>query len=186
VLGTGCAERGVGIQNIVNNHDGTFTLNLTDESSFTTDNLTGLKGDKGDTGDTGLQGIQGPQGLQGEQGPVGPQGEQGPQGLPGPSMIVAMGTIDKDGTVVQGYNVAGVTLYIPFQYGYEVTLTGITYEPSNYVTLVTPGPAAYPGTSNVTGCRFFSSNGKLRVSLLDENGDNVWGLFSFVILAVPQ
>ena len=79
VLGAGCGRgpAGVGIQSIVNNGDGTFTLYLTDGSSFTTDNLTGTKGD---TGDTGLQGIQGPQGLQGEQGEQGPVG---PQGLPG-------------------------------------------------------------------------------------------------------
>jgi len=42
---------GVGINNIINNGDGTFTLNLTDGSSYTTDNL------------TGPQGIQGPPGL---------------------------------------------------------------------------------------------------------------------------
>ena len=44
-------EPGVGIDYIVNNGDGTFTIYLTDESSYTTDNF------------TGPQGIQGPPGL---------------------------------------------------------------------------------------------------------------------------
>ena len=40
VLGTSCGEpgsTGLDLQSIVNNGDGTFTLNLTDGSSFTTD-----------------------------------------------------------------------------------------------------------------------------------------------------
>jgi len=64
ILGTACAGKegeqglkgdtgaaGVGIQNIVNNGDGTFAVNLTDGQKFTTDNF------------TGPQGIQGLQGL---------------------------------------------------------------------------------------------------------------------------
>jgi hypothetical protein len=78
VVGTGCGGRGptglpglsgVGIGSIVNNGDGTFTLHLTDGSSFTTDNLTGPKGDTGDTG---------------AQGPKGDTGDTGPRGFPGP------------------------------------------------------------------------------------------------------
>ncbi len=50
VLGTSCGgrgltgETGVGIKSIVDNHDGTFTLTMTDNSTFTTDNLTGPQG----------------------------------------------------------------------------------------------------------------------------------------------
>jgi hypothetical protein len=68
VLGTGCGTQGpqgpagVGIESVVNNGDGTFTLLLTDGWSFTTDNLTGPKGDTGATGATGQQGVQGPAG----------------------------------------------------------------------------------------------------------------------------
>jgi len=40
-------DPGVGIESIVNNGDGTFTLNLTDGSSFTTDDLTGPQGAAG-------------------------------------------------------------------------------------------------------------------------------------------
>jgi cytochrome oxidase Cu insertion factor (SCO1/SenC/PrrC family) len=59
VVGTGCGTQGpqgsvgVGIQSIVNNGDGTFTLHLTDGSSFTTDNLTGPQGATGSTGSAG-------------------------------------------------------------------------------------------------------------------------------------
>lgn len=50
VLGTSCGGRGltgptgVGIKSIVDNHNGTFTLIMTDNSTFTTDNLTGPQG----------------------------------------------------------------------------------------------------------------------------------------------
>jgi hypothetical protein len=80
---------GVGISSIVDNADGTFTINLTDTNSFTTPDFTGLQGPTGETGPQGPQGIQGiqgetgPQGLQGETGPQGPQGEQGIQGETG-------------------------------------------------------------------------------------------------------
>jgi hypothetical protein len=41
---------GVGINNIINNGDGTFTINLTDGSSYTTDNFTGPQGPQGPAG----------------------------------------------------------------------------------------------------------------------------------------
>lgn len=44
-------EDGVGISNIVDNEDGTFTINLTDGSSFTTSDLTGPQGDPGEDAD---------------------------------------------------------------------------------------------------------------------------------------
>jgi len=57
VLGAACTGRqgeqgpvGVGIDSIVNNGNGTFTINLTDGSSFTTDNLTGPQGVQGPIG----------------------------------------------------------------------------------------------------------------------------------------
>ena len=63
VLGTACAgKNGVGIESIEDNYDGTFTIYLTDGSSFTSNDLTGPQGQKGDKGDQGLQGIQGPAG----------------------------------------------------------------------------------------------------------------------------
>jgi microcystin-dependent protein len=63
-------QDGVGITSTVDNNNGTFTINYTDGSSFTTADLTG---------------PQGAQGIQGEQGPIGPTGLTGPQGIQGPA-----------------------------------------------------------------------------------------------------
>ena len=76
---------GVGISSAVDNSNGTFTLNFTDGSSFTTPDLTGPQGAQGIQGATGDTGPQGAQGIQGVAGDVGPQGVQGPQGPQGPA-----------------------------------------------------------------------------------------------------
>ena len=73
VLGTACAgakgeqglqgpkgnsgATGTGIENIVNNGDGTFTVNLTNGTAYTTNNFTGPQGIQGEKGDTGLPGV---------------------------------------------------------------------------------------------------------------------------------
>src|SRR5512136_986457 len=95
VLGSACGsakgaqaekgEDGVGIQEIVNNPNGTITFVLTNGESYTSDDLTGPQGEKGDKGNTGAQGAQ---------------------GVAGPSMIVAMGNVNTDATVLRGYNVS--------------------------------------------------------------------------------
>lgn len=54
-------EGGVGVESIVDNGNGTFTITLTDGSSFTTDNLTGPQGARGGEGDKGDAGAGGPQ-----------------------------------------------------------------------------------------------------------------------------
>ena len=71
---------GVGIENTVDNNDGTFTIKYSDGSSFTTKNLMGPQGEQGLKGDRGEKGEQGVQGAAGE---IGPQGAIGPQGLKG-------------------------------------------------------------------------------------------------------
>lgn len=84
---------GVGIASVVDNGDGTFTLNLTDGSSFTTSNLTG------------------PQGLQGEQGP------KGDTGAPGVGLNLSHQTV-----IGPGYlTTAGIWSDLPDSYGPEVT-----------------------------------------------------------------
>ena len=60
VLGSACAGAkgepgekgadGVGVENIVNNGNGTFTVNLTNGAKYTTDNLTGPQGENGEVG----------------------------------------------------------------------------------------------------------------------------------------
>ena len=102
-------NNGVGILSTTNNGDGTFTINYTDGSSFTSSDLTGPQGP---TGLMGPQGISGPTGSDGVgisssinngdgtftiyytdgssfttanlTGPQGPQGPIGPQGAIGP------------------------------------------------------------------------------------------------------
>lgn len=73
---------GTGIEGIEDNGDGTFTLILTDGSSFTTDDLTGPTGEPGPTGQTGPQG------------PPGPTGEMGPAGgLSIAAIILSLGAL---------------------------------------------------------------------------------------------
>jgi hypothetical protein len=57
--------QGNGISQTINNGDGTYTFKYTDNSQFTTSNLTGPQGVKGDQG---IQGIQGPAGTAGTNG----------------------------------------------------------------------------------------------------------------------
>lgn len=77
---------GVGITSTVDNSDGTFTINFSNGTSFTTPDFTGPQGSAGAQGPVGAQGPQGPQGAQGLPGLAGaqgPAGVQGPQGVPG-------------------------------------------------------------------------------------------------------
>jgi hypothetical protein len=180
VLGTACAGAngeqgiqgpkgdtgavGVGVENIVNNGDGTFTVNLTNGTAYATDNFTGPEGEKGDSG------------LQGASGATGAQGLQGP---PGPNMIVAMGNIATDGTINQVYNVASST-WNAAQNRYEITLTGINYFDQNYVTLVTP--RSFSQSCSASYC---SGGGKLFVYIYNVVGNPVQCPFSFTVLQCP-
>ncbi len=56
----------------VDNNDGTFTVNYSDGTSFTSSDLTGPQGPAGPAGADGADGLDGAQGPQGIQGPVGP------------------------------------------------------------------------------------------------------------------
>ncbi|MGB5376551.1 MAG: hypothetical protein WBN26_01050, partial [Muriicola sp.] len=68
----------------VDNNDGTFTVNYSDGSSFTSSDLTGPAGAQGPAGADGAVGPQGPQGIQGDPGPQGPAGADGAVGPQGP------------------------------------------------------------------------------------------------------
>ena len=52
-------ETGVGVESTVDNGDGTFTINYTDGTSFTTSDFTGLQGATGATGYDGFVGASG-------------------------------------------------------------------------------------------------------------------------------
>jgi len=54
---------GIGVENIVNNGDGTFTVNLTNGESYITDNFTGPRGEQGEQGPQGIQGLSGTPGI---------------------------------------------------------------------------------------------------------------------------
>jgi len=147
---------GVGIQNVVNNANGTITISLTDGHNYTTDDLTG---------------PQGPQGATGAQGP------RGAQGVPGPNMVVAMGNFI-NGQVNKGYNVTNVIFYT--DHAYHITLTGITYNCSAYVALVT----LQLGGSGFT-VRTACFSGDLVVYIYDAAGNPIEAWFSFVVLGIP-
>lgn len=157
----------------------------------------GAKGEQGPKGDTGvagatgaqgLQGIQGIQGVKGDTGATGPQGIQGATGATGamgatgaagPNMIVAMGTVDWDGNLLQGYSVTSV-VWNETAYGrWEITLTGITYKRSDYVTLVTPF------FNTVVMSHYLDSGGKLFV-IMHNGSSYVKCGFSFMVLAIPS
>jgi hypothetical protein len=90
-------------------------------------------------------------------------------------MVVAMGNILADGTISRGYNVTSVT-WDANNICYLIALTGMSYNQSNYVTLVTPG-------GDFLG-RYGSFSGDLLVRIYDWSGP-VQGPFSFVVLQTP-
>jgi len=222
---------GVGVENIVNNGEGTFTVNLTNGESYITDNFTGPRGEQGEQGPQGIQGLSGTPGIgvewvgewdsavlyakydavgyqgssyiskqnsntnhlptdtnwwdlwvekgntgatgaAGADGADGAPGADGQDGAPGPNMIVAMGHVYQEGTILQGYNVTSCT-WNGANSHYEVTITGISYVYTDYVTVVTC-LGNYYGSST-------SSDGKLIVEVYNYEGANVQGSFYFVV-----
>ncbi|WP_335974148.1 hypothetical protein [Gaetbulibacter jejuensis] len=95
-------QDGVGIASTVDNNNGTFTINFTDGSSFTTADLTGPQGAQGIQGE---QGPIGPTGLTGPQGVQGPPGNNGIDGLNGQDGVGIVSTVDNnDGTFTLNYS----------------------------------------------------------------------------------
>jgi hypothetical protein len=120
---------GTGIVSTINNGNGTYTLNYTDGSSFTTANLTGPQGPQGPiglTGPQGLQGLQGPTGATGPQGTIGltgPAGAQGLQGTAGANGTNGQNTLVKTTTEAAGANcvIGGVKI----EYGLDANSNGM-------------------------------------------------------------
>jgi hypothetical protein len=177
---------GVGIESVVDNGDGTITIGLTDGSEYTTDMVTGPQGPQGEQGiqgpkgDTGEQGLQGPQGLQGEKGDTGDTGAQGLQGIqgePGPNLVVAMGTVQADSTLMEGYGVDSVT-WDAVEERYVIVLTGISYSDRYYPTLV----SAY-GTGAIISYSLYGSNLMVRITNL--SGTPIQRKFNFVVFEFP-
>jgi hypothetical protein len=106
----------------------------------------------------------------------------GAQGEPGPSMIVAMGHIDGEGNIVQGYNVTSATCTGTNGW-WVIALTGINYSDVNYVTLVTPviiDVNQYPAFASTMG-----SDGNLIVRIQNQAGGSAKAPFCFTVLEIP-
>lgn len=101
---------GVGIQKIEKTGTAglvdTYTITLTNNTTYTFTVTNGAKGETGPQGpagpqgETGATGPQGPQGETGAQGPAGPQGETGPQGPAGDSGVVSRQEMQNTDAVV--------------------------------------------------------------------------------------
>lgn len=131
------------------------------------------------------------EGPPGPQGPPGPEGPPGPQGLPGPQgppdspgeqaalgyRVVAMGVVTEEGEIVQGYNVTEV-VWDTAQRMYRVTLAGIDYESSRYVTVITPAGHNW-------SCGYGSRDNQLLVILYAGARARERGGFSFIVFQVP-
>lgn len=91
---------GNGISSTVDNGNGTFTLNYTDGSYFTTSDFTG------------------PQGIPGNDGSIGPVGPEGPQGPQGPPGVLSVNCLEchnhQDGTGTASGNLASKKLEYEF------------------------------------------------------------------------
>lgn len=84
-------QDGVGVASTLDNNDGTFTINYTDGSSFTTTDLIGPQGEQGPIGPTGLTGPQGVQGPLGNDGVDGLDGQDGADGLSAYEVWLSLG-----------------------------------------------------------------------------------------------
>jgi len=138
-----------------------------------------LPGAPGPVGPEGPQGPAGPAGATGPTGPAGtagPTGAAGPVGPAGPNMVVAMGRVSNTGIIQERLNVYTVTWNSAQEY-WEITLDGINYVSSNYVTVVSgvfrTGVSGYANHS--------SASGKLLVKMFASNTTPIKEGFSFVV-----
>ena len=149
---------GVGVFSTVDNGDGTFTITYTDESFFTTSDLTGPQGPKGDTGTAGspgadgkngTNGVDGAKGDTGDIGPAGPKGDAGIQGIQGPKgdtgTAGSSGANGKNGT--DGSDGVGVTSTVNNGDG---TFTINYSDGSTFTSSDLTGPAGNDGNASDT------------------------------------
>lgn len=91
----------------------------------------------------------------------------------GSGLPLAFGTIDSDGTILSGTSNFSVTFDAGFT-RYEIAIDGESYHYSDYAAMVTPITG---GVSAETG----SSSDNLLVSVVQADGTNAAGRFSFVV-----
>ena len=91
--------------------------------------------------------------------------------------VVAMGSY-YDGTLYDALNVGSVS-WSPTLDLYEIQLTGITYDPRNYITIVTPVSTSNPYIATTA---YFATYGYLRVYFWNTSGSKVQcNRFHFVV-----
>ena len=94
-----------------------------------------------------------------------------------PMEVVAAGFIEWDATITENYNIESVTWNSALSF-YEISIIGVDYFYSDYVTLVTP---AYTHARTATTT---SMANKLVVCLFDNVGNKVQTAFQFVTYKV--
>jgi hypothetical protein len=105
-------------------------------------------------------------------------GVDGADGAAGPNMIVASGVISGNGTVLQGYHVVSCTHVLDATTcSYTITLDGIAYDTTRYVTIIT--------TSDRASDLYMADSGNLVIKLYSAaNYQNPASeqIFSFMIM----
>jgi hypothetical protein len=91
-------------------------------------------------------------------------------------MVVAMGLVGADGTLLQGYNVTNCEWDGPNNF-YRIALTGTSYHWDYFVTIVTP---AIPGRQATFAHDMQSF--ELIVDIWDTSNNLTTGPFSFMVL----
>ncbi|MBE8722086.1 collagen-like triple helix repeat-containing protein, partial [Sphingobacterium pedocola] len=146
---------GVGVASTVNNGNGTFTINYTNGTSFTSSDLTGPAGHDGPVG---APGEAGPQGIQGDPGPQGPAGVDGVGGVTqagtGVSVtgagtvanpyIVSSTVTDTDDQTITDLSITGGVLSTTIENGNTQTLNLISGDAGNGITAGTDGALFVP------------------------------------------
>ncbi len=92
-------------------------------------------------------------------------------------MIVAMGTVQSNGTLMEGYGVDSVN-WDAVEERYVIVLTGISYSDRYYPTSV----SAY-GTGAIISYSLYSSN--LMVHITNLSGTPIQRKFNFVVFEFP-
>ena len=204
---------GVSIVSTINNGDGTFTFNYSDNTSFTTSDLTGPQGIQGPAGADGADGAVGPQGPQGLQGPAGADGAdgavgpQGPAGIDGVDGISIVSTINNgDGTFTFNYsdNTSFTTSDLTGPQGPSWTITSFDYNQDTSILLNGSAGSGLPiittqaawlldgnwnggtrgfGTNSSTSVDF-KTDGIVRERFLN-TGEMIWGDVTMTPPAVP-
>lgn len=174
-LAPACAgEKGVGVDNVVFNDNGTMTLSLTNGEDYTSPVLSGRPGADGVDGVDGV-GIQDVAfNSDGSMTVSLTNGQVHTSAAPSGPQIVAAGYIGADGTIYQRYGFDSAT-WMTGPDRCSIPLTKV-YDPRDFVTVISPADNLNSSYANGLA--------SLAVSLYNAAGDNIRGNFSFIVLDV--